>query len=86
MAKTQEELKDEELMEVAGGVGLLDENDDDSSLGLDEDETLEGNFLGARRSPAKDWVTSEQKKREHYEKPSTKRKKKPEAARKRRLK
>lgn len=81
MAKTQKELKDEELMEVAGGVGLLDENDDDSSLELNEDETLEGNFLGARRP--KDGIIPEERKREHYEKPSTKRKKKGEAARKR---
>ncbi|GJM72378.1 hypothetical protein HMSSN036_45940 [Paenibacillus macerans] len=42
-------------------------------------------FVALKRSIAKDGVLAEVKKRKHYEKPSVKRKKKSEAARKRKF-
>jgi small subunit ribosomal protein S21 len=47
-----------------------------------ENETLESALKRFKRSCALDGVMSELRKREHYEKPSVKRKKKSEAARK----
>ena len=47
-----------------------------------ENESLESALKRFKRSYARDGVMSEQRKREHYEKPSVKRKKKSEAARK----
>jgi small subunit ribosomal protein S21 len=47
-----------------------------------EGENLESALKRFKRSCAKDGVMSELRKREHYEKPSVKRKKKSEAARK----
>ncbi len=47
-----------------------------------DNETLESALKRFKRSCAKDGVMSELRKREHYEKPSVKRKKKSEAARK----
>ncbi len=47
-----------------------------------EGETLENALKRFKRSCARDGVMSELRKREHYEKPSVKRKKKSEAARK----
>jgi len=47
-----------------------------------ENETLESALKRFKRSCARDGVMSELRKREHYEKPSVKRKKKSEAARK----
>ena len=48
-------------------------------------ESLESGMKGFKRSCQKDGVLSELRKREHYEKPSVKRKKKSEAARKRKF-
>ena len=47
-----------------------------------ENESLESALKSFKRSSARDGVMSELRKREHYEKPSVKRKKKSEAARK----
>ena len=47
-----------------------------------ENECLESALKRFKRSCARDGVMSELRKREHYEKPSVKRKKKSEAARK----
>jgi small subunit ribosomal protein S21 len=47
-----------------------------------ENESLESALKRFKRSCARDGVMSELRKREHYEKPSVKRKKKSEAARK----
>ncbi|MCL1859290.1 MAG: 30S ribosomal protein S21 [Oscillospiraceae bacterium] len=48
-----------------------------------ENETLDSALRRFKRSCAKSGVLTELKKRQHYEKPSVKRKKKSEAARKR---
>ena len=48
-----------------------------------ENESLESALKRFKRSCAKSGVLAECRKREHYEKPSVKRKKKSEAARKR---
>ncbi|HOD93700.1 MAG: 30S ribosomal protein S21 [Clostridia bacterium] len=50
---------------------------------LKENETLESALKRFKRQCAKAGVLAEVRKREHYEKPSVKRKKKSEAARKR---
>ena len=51
-----------------------------------KDNDLEGALRKFKRQTAKAGVLSELRKREHYEKPSVKRKKKSEAARKRKFK
>lgn len=51
-----------------------------------ENESLESALKRFKRSCARDGVMSELRKREHYEKPSVRRKKKSEAARKRKSK
>ena len=48
-----------------------------------KNETIDAALRRFKRSIAKDGVLAELKKRKHYEKPSVKRKKKSEAARKR---
>lgn len=50
-----------------------------------QNETLDAALRRFKRSIAKDGVLAELKKRKHYEKPSVKRKKKSEAARKRKF-
>lgn len=50
-----------------------------------ENESLESALKRFKRLCARDGVMSEIRKREHYEKPSVKRKKKSEAARKRKF-
>jgi ribosomal protein S21 len=54
-----------------------------SSVILKENETLDSALRRFKRSCAKAGIQQEIRKREHYEKPSVKRKKKSEAARKR---
>ncbi len=54
-----------------------------SEVRLKENETLESALKRFKRQCAKSGVLAEVRKREHYEKPSVKRKKKAEAARKR---
>ena len=50
-----------------------------------ENESLDNALRRFKRQTAKDGVIQEVRKREHYEKPSVKRKKKSEAARKRKF-
>jgi small subunit ribosomal protein S21 len=50
-----------------------------------KNETLDAALRRFKKSCAKDGVLAEVKKRKHYEKPSVKRKKKSEAARKRKF-
>ena len=51
-----------------------------------ENESLDSDLRRFKRQCARSGVIAEVKKREHYEKPSVKRKKKSEAARKRKFK
>ena len=53
---------------------------------LGKNESLDTALKRFKRSCARDGVLAEVRKREHYEKPSVKRKKKSEAARKREFK
>ena len=57
-----------------------------SEIRIKENESLESALRRFKRSCAKSGVLSDLRKREHYEKPSVKRKKKSEAARKRKFK
>ena len=57
-----------------------------SEIRLKDHESLDSALRRFKRSCAKDGGLSEIRKREHYEKPSVKRKKKSEAARKRKFK
>lgn len=57
-----------------------------SEVKVRDNETLESALKRFKRSCAKAGVLSEVRKREHYEKPSVKRKKKSEAARRRKSK
>ena len=54
-----------------------------AEIRIKENETLDSALRRFKRQCAKSGVLSEIRKREHYEKPSVKRKKKSEAARKR---
>ena len=56
-----------------------------SEIKVGKNETLESALRRFKRSCQKAGVLSEVRKREHYEKPSVKRKKKAEAARKRKF-
>ncbi len=55
-----------------------------SQVRIKDNESLDNALRRFKRQTAKDGVIQEVRKREHYEKPSVKRKKKEEAARKRR--
>ena len=57
-----------------------------SEVRVKENESLDSALRRFKRSCAKSGVMSELRKREHYEKPSVRRKKKSEAARKRKFK
>ena len=57
-----------------------------SEIKVGENETLESALRRFKRKCARAGVLSEVRKREHYEQPSVKRKKKSEAARKRKFK
>lgn len=57
-----------------------------TEIKLGESETLESALRRFKRSCARSGVLSEVRKREHYEKPSVKRKKKAEAARRNKAK
>ncbi|MGL4761740.1 MAG: 30S ribosomal protein S21 [Sarcina sp.] len=57
-----------------------------SEIKVKENESLEQALRRFKRQCARSGVLSEVRKREHYEKPSVKRKKKSEAARKRKFK
>ncbi|MBR0393457.1 MAG: 30S ribosomal protein S21 [Oscillospiraceae bacterium] len=54
-----------------------------SEVRIRENESLESALKRFKRQCARSGVLQEERKREHYEKPSVKRKKKAEAARKR---
>ena len=56
-----------------------------SQVRIKENESLDNALRRIKRQTAKDGVIEEVRKREHYEKPSVKRKKKSEAARKRKF-
>ena len=56
-----------------------------SQVKLKENESLDNALRRFKRQTQKDGVIQEVRKREHYEKPSVKRKKKSEAARKRKI-
>ena len=57
-----------------------------SEIRVKPDESLDSALRRFKRSCAKSGVLAEVRKREHYEKPSVRRKKKSEAARKRKFK
>lgn len=57
-----------------------------AEIKVKDGETLDSALRRFKRQCAKSGVLSELKKREHYDKPSVKRKKKSEAARKRKYK
>ncbi len=57
-----------------------------SEVRVKENESLDSALRRWKKSCAKSGVLAEVRKREHYEKPSVKRKKKSEAARKRKYK
>lgn len=57
-----------------------------SEVRIKDNESLDSALRRFKRSCAKSGVLQEVRKREHYEKPSVKRKKKSEAARKRKFK
>lgn len=57
-----------------------------SEIRIKDNETLDSALRRFKRQCAKAGVLSEARKREHYEKPSVRRKKKSEAARKRKFK
>ncbi|MBR2488890.1 MAG: 30S ribosomal protein S21 [Clostridia bacterium] len=56
-----------------------------SQVRIKENESLDNALRRFKRATARDGVIQEVRKREHYEKPSVKRKKKSEAARKRKF-
>lgn len=56
-----------------------------SEIHVGENETLESALRRFKKKCARSGVLAEVRKREHYEKPSVKRKKKAEAARKRKF-
>ena len=56
-----------------------------SQVKVKDKESLDNALRRFKRQTAKDGVIQEVRKREHYEKPSVKRKKKSEAARKRKF-
>ncbi len=64
---------------VEGGIDM-------SEIKVGKTESLDAALRRFKRSCQKSGVLSEVRKREHYEKPSVKRKKKSEAARKRKFK
>mgnify|MGYP001443627560 CR=1 FL=1 len=57
-----------------------------SEIKVGENETIENALRRFKKKCARSGVLSEVRKREHYEKPSVKKKKKSEAARKRKFK
>ena len=63
--------------------GLKGGREDMSNVIVKENETLDSALRRFKRSCAKAGIQQEIRKREHYEKPSVRRKKKSEAARKR---
>ena len=72
---------DRHNMQLEGGQG-----DNMSNVIVKENETLDSALRRFKRNCAKAGIQQEIRKREHYEKPSVKRKKKSEAARKRKFK
>ena len=71
------------LKYIADLTSMLREGIKVAEVRVGKNESLETALKRFKRSCAKDGVIAEVRKREHYEKPSVKRKKKSEAARKR---
>ena len=69
-----------------GRIGFLSDKILYNVVKVGENETLESALRRFKRKCARAGVLSEVRKREHYEKPSVKKKKKSEAARKRKFK
>ena len=67
------------MMQAKGGEIMAE-------IRVKENETIDSALRRFKRSYVKSGVPAELRKREHYEKPSVKRKKKQEAARKRKFK
>ncbi len=67
-------------------IATLEGGKDMSEVRVKENESLDSALKRFKRQCAKSGVLAEVRKREHYEKPSVKRKKKSEAARKRKYK
>lgn len=67
------------LLSVEGGIKMAE-------IRVKEGESLDSALRRFKRATARSGVLTELRKREHYEKPSVKRKKKSEAARKRKYK
>ncbi len=67
------------LFDAEGGIKMAE-------IRVKENESLDSALRRFKRQCARSGVIAEVKKREHYEKPSVKRKKKSEAARKRKFK
>lgn len=65
-------------MYVGGGINV-------SEIKIRKNETIDAALRRFKKDISKDGVLAEVKKRRHYEKPSVKRKKKSEAARKRKF-
>ena len=57
-----------------------------STVKVKDNETLDSALRRFKRQPSRDGIIQEVRKREHYEKPSVAKKKKSEAARKRKYK
>lgn len=68
------------MLNLEGGKSIMAE------IRVKDNESLDSALRRFKRSCAKAGVLSEVRKREHYEKPSVRRKKKSEAARKRKFK
>jgi small subunit ribosomal protein S21 len=68
-----------QLLPSEGGINM-------SEVRVKENESLDSALKRFKRQCAKSGVLAEVRKREHYEKPSVRRKKKSEAARKRKYK
>lgn len=66
-------------------IALLEEEKEMSEVRVRENETLDSALRRFKRQCAMSGIMSEVRKREHYDKPSVKRKKKAEAARRKTL-
>jgi len=73
-------------MSVSNALLLRGEGLQMAEVRVKENETLDSALRRFKRQCARSGVLTELRKREHYEKPSVKRKKKSEAARKRKYK
>ena len=84
MGNTVNVLQNKWVSHFIGMIGLGARVGNMSEVRIRENESLESALRRFKRKTARDGILAEARKREHYEKPSVKRKKKAEAARKRR--